>query len=63
VVHHLRLGPSPGHHSGEWLDAYALETTLGLGGLWSKNNVPRSLEPPYGGDPEGRMVFLRLKVG
>lgn len=37
--------------------------TLGLGGLYTFNQVPSALEPSYGGDPEGGMVFVRLKVG
>lgn len=36
---------------------------LGLGGLYAFNRVPAALEPLYGGDPNGAMVFLRLKVG
>jgi hypothetical protein len=35
---------------------------LGIGGLYSFNFVPDSLEPSYGGDPDGAMVFLRLAV-
>jgi len=36
---------------------------LGLGALYSFNWVPSPLEPSYGGDPDGAMVFARLKVG
>jgi hypothetical protein len=35
---------------------------LGIGGLWAFNFVPRALEPSYGGDPSGAMIFLRLKI-
>ncbi|HYI40893.1 MAG TPA: hypothetical protein VE053_11305 [Allosphingosinicella sp.] len=35
---------------------------LGLGGLWAFDFVPGALEPAYGGDPKGGMIFLRLKV-
>jgi hypothetical protein len=35
---------------------------LGVGALYSVNQVPAALEPVYGGDPDGGMVFLRLKV-
>lgn len=35
---------------------------LGIGGLYSFNFVPDTLEPSYGGDPDGAMVFLRLAV-
>jgi hypothetical protein len=35
---------------------------LGLGGLYSVNQVPGALEPLYGGDPDGAMVFIRLKI-
>jgi hypothetical protein len=30
--------------------------------LYAINRVGRELEPVYGGDPDGRMVFVRLKV-
>jgi hypothetical protein len=36
---------------------------LGLGGLYAVNLVPDDLEPSYGGDPDGAMVFLRLVAG
>ena len=35
---------------------------LGIGGLYSLNFVPDTLEPSYDGDPDGAMVFLRLAV-
>jgi hypothetical protein len=35
---------------------------LGLGALYSQNFVPKSLEPLYGGDPDGAMAFVRLKL-
>jgi len=35
---------------------------LGIGGLWAFNFVPRALEPSYAGDPNGAMLFLRLKI-
>ncbi len=37
-------------------------TRLGLGALYAVNRVPAALEPAYGGDPDGMMVFVRLKV-
>lgn len=35
---------------------------FGLGALYSVNQVPGALEPVYGGDPDGGMIFMRLKV-
>jgi len=35
---------------------------LGIGGLYSMNFVPDTLEPSYDGDPDGAMVFLRLAI-
>ncbi|HYE27425.1 MAG TPA: hypothetical protein VEA61_04230 [Allosphingosinicella sp.] len=35
---------------------------LGIGGLWAFNFVPAALEPSYGGDPNGMMIFLRLAI-
>jgi hypothetical protein len=35
---------------------------IGLGGLWAFGFVPRALEPFYGGDPNGGMLFLRLRI-
>ncbi|RZJ01210.1 MAG: hypothetical protein EON90_04590 [Brevundimonas sp.] len=35
---------------------------LGLGALYGVNRVPEALEPLYGGDPAGAMLFVRLKV-
>jgi hypothetical protein len=35
---------------------------LGLGGLYAVNFVPDALEPLYGGDEDGAMAFLRLKI-
>jgi hypothetical protein len=35
---------------------------LGLGALYSMNRVPGALERLYGGDPDGAMLFARLKV-
>jgi len=35
---------------------------LGLGGLYAFNFVPDALRPSYGGNPEGLMAFLRLRV-
>lgn len=36
--------------------------SLGLGGLYAVNFIPKGLEPAYGGDPTGAMAFLRLKI-
>ena len=36
---------------------------LGIGALYTVNFVPDALEPSYGGDPDGAMVFLRLVAG
>jgi hypothetical protein len=36
---------------------------VGLGGLYGVNFVPDALEPAYGGDPNGAMAFVRLKIG
>ena len=35
---------------------------LGVGGLYAFNFVPREIEPIYGGDPNGAMAFVRLKI-
>ena len=35
---------------------------FGVGALYSLNQVPAALEPAYGGDPDGGMVFVRLKI-
>ena len=35
---------------------------FGVGGLYSLNQVPGALEPLYGGDPHGAMLFVRLKI-
>ena len=37
--------------------------TLGIGALHSFNFIPAALEPSYGGDPSGTMVFVRLVAG
>lgn len=42
--------------------AVAQRVKLGLGGLYAFNFVPGDLEPGYGGDPDGAMAFVRLKV-
>ena len=36
--------------------------TFGLGGLYAVNFVPGGLETVYGGDPNGAMAFVRLKL-
>jgi hypothetical protein len=36
--------------------------TFGVGGLWAFNRVPDALAASYGDDPQGGMVFVRLKV-
>jgi hypothetical protein len=35
---------------------------LGVGGLYAANFVPDALEPAYGGDQDGAMAFVRLKI-
>ena len=35
---------------------------LGVGALYALNFVPAALEASYGGDPDGAMLFLRLKI-
>lgn len=35
---------------------------LGLGALYTVNRVPAPLEPLYGLDPDGGMLFVRLKI-
>lgn len=47
VVHDWRLSPN---------------VRFGLGALYAANRVPAGLDAAYGGDPDGGMVFLRLKV-
>ena len=39
------------------------QVRFGLGALYAVNRVPGALEPVYGGDPDGGMVFVRLKIG
>jgi hypothetical protein len=41
----------------------AEHVSLGLGGLYAFNFVPNALESVYGGDPNGAMAFVRLKIG
>jgi hypothetical protein len=36
--------------------------SFGVGGLYAINFVPGGLEPAYGGDPNGGMAFVRLKL-
>ena len=36
---------------------------VGLGGLYAVNRVPYSLDTVYGDDPDGGMIFVRLKIG
>jgi hypothetical protein len=36
---------------------------FGIGGLYALDFVPRALRGTYGGNPEGAMAFIRLKVG
>ncbi len=36
--------------------------TVGVGGLYAFTFVPAALEPAYGGDPNGAMGFVRLKI-
>ena len=40
----------------------APHVNIGLGGLWAFNFVPAGLEAAYGGDRNGAMIFLRLKI-
>jgi hypothetical protein len=40
----------------------ASHARLGIGGLFALNFVPSSLDPLYGGDPDGAMAFVRLKI-
>ena len=35
---------------------------LGLGALYAMNFVPNAIENEYGGDPDGAMAFVRLKL-
>lgn len=37
-------------------------TTLGIGAGYTFNAVPEALEADYGGDPDGAMVFVRLRL-
>ena len=66
----------PGHHGGhgdvftvakasvgaihDW--RIAEHVRFGVGGLYAINRVPAGLEASYGGDPDGAMIFLRLKI-
>jgi hypothetical protein len=42
--------------------AVAEHVRVGVGGLYALNFVPAGLEPSYGGDPDGTMLFLRLRI-
>ena len=42
--------------------AVAKNLKLGIGGLYAFNFVPEVLEDAYGGDPQGAMAFVRLKL-
>jgi hypothetical protein len=42
--------------------AVSRNVKLGVGGLYAFNFVPRALESSYAGDPDGAMLFLRLKI-
>jgi hypothetical protein len=42
--------------------AVAANLKLGVGGLYAFNFVPEELEDAYGGDPDGAMAFIRLKL-
>ena len=42
--------------------AVAKNLKLGVGGLYAFNFVPEELEEAYGGDPQGAMGFIRLKL-
>jgi hypothetical protein len=42
--------------------ALAKNLKLGIGGLYAVNFVPDELEDAYGGDPQGAMAFVRLKL-
>ena len=35
---------------------------LGVGGLYAFNFVPAPLEGSYAGDPDGAMLFVRLRI-
>jgi hypothetical protein len=39
------------------------QTVLGVGAVLQTHLAPDELEPAYGGDPEGVMGFVRLKIG
>jgi hypothetical protein len=68
----LQEGPGGGHgplftvskasvgavHDWQW----APNVRFGLGGLYAVNRVPAGLETAYGGDPDGAMIFMRLKI-
>jgi hypothetical protein len=40
----------------------ATHVRLGLGGLYAINFAPDALRPSYGGNPDGLMAFVRLRV-
>jgi hypothetical protein len=40
----------------------AAHVRLGVGGLWAFNFVPSALEPSYGGDRDGAMLFVRFSL-
>lgn len=47
LIHDFRLGPN---------------VRLGVGGLYALNFVPDQLEALYDGDPDGAMLFVRLRI-
>jgi hypothetical protein len=40
----------------------APQVRVGAGATFAVNFVPGALDPLYGGDPKGAMLFVRLKV-
>ena len=40
----------------------ASHATLGVGALFAINSVDEALEPVYGANPTGGMVFVRLRI-
>ena len=73
IIETNELSPGGGHGPIETVGKFSVgairdfpvteSVRLGVGALYSVNFVPETLEPSYGGDPDGAMVFVRLVAG
>lgn len=61
-AHHAALRVGKIELGGMYEVPLAKHVALGIGASYAKNFVPASAEAVYGGDPDGVMGFLRLKI-